>query len=177
MKVSKNQVPDTAYEMLERMLGKLPSVYKIDPFDYIDGEPERFAIMLGAEQVAVAVYEELTGVFDFDFSKDKSGNYLERQMIKIYGDAILWVVLYPWHGAWAYSGEPKATSDLAMADIEDIAFKSGDQPQLVAFRASVWPTQMLKVEHCWLIHGNNKADCRMGSEDGGGQMFLFTVQE
>lgn len=91
-------------------------------------------------------------------------------------DELLWIVLFPWRGAWSYFGEPKETAELAMASIEDIAFKGG-QPHLVALRSSEWPAEMLKVQHSWTIHGDNKANCRKGDVDAGDMLYKLTTEE
>ncbi len=91
-------------------------------------------------------------------------------------DELLWIVLFPWHDAWSYSGSPKASAELAMSDVEDIAFKGG-QPHLVAFRPSEWPAEMLKVQHSWTIHGDSKAICRKGDADAGDMLYELTTEE
>lgn len=91
-------------------------------------------------------------------------------------DELLWIVLFPWYKAWSYFGEPKETVELAMAAIEDVAFKGG-QPHLVAFLSSEWPAEMLKVQHSWTIHGDNKANCRKGDADAGDMLYKLTTDE
>ncbi|OGD83420.1 hypothetical protein A2572_01785 [Candidatus Collierbacteria bacterium RIFOXYD1_FULL_40_9] len=175
MKISRKQIEFTVYELLEKLLDSLLSGYTIDSFDYVEGEPEKFMVMLGSSDVAVVTFDGET--FSFDFSAGTKGDDLERLLKQKYPDELLWLVLYPLHSAWSYSGEPKPDSGQALGEIDDIAFKSGDQPQLVAFRSSEWPSKVLKAKHCWMIHGDNKGTCYLGNADGGDQLFVLTNEE
>ena len=174
MRIHRSQIEFSAYDVLLKLVDSLIGGYTIEPLDTVDGEPEKFVVMLGSSDLAIATFDG--DEFSFDFSAGKKAEVLESLLKQKYTDELQWLVLYPLRGSWSYSGKPEATAELAMKAIEEIAFRADDQPQLVAFRSSKWPDQMLEVEHCWMIYGTSK-NYRQGTEDGGRQLFELTTEE
>jgi len=162
---------ETAYERLER---GLPPGYKAEVIGHNSEQPEAFLIFLGSSEVAIAKVDGKSFVFEFS-EEEHSAAFFGKSLVFTYPEIdpnrLLWLIIYPHLGAYTYVCEPKPSSSLAI-EAALPGFYKGEGTYLVAFKASEWPSMLLKVDKSYLVTKSG-----VTGQDEGEKAFLLTNDE